>query len=89
MLEKKDDFNKEEYTTKIEGLEKFREEFSGKNFDKKVCESIKESREIECEIKKIIWEAIRTKIVWIIIGGSAVIFTDLIIRAIPSILKSL
>jgi len=88
MVEKKNDFNSEEYTKKIEGLDKFREEFSGKNFDKKICEAIKDSRELEKEIKTIVWETVKSKLVWIILTGLGLIFTDLLLKSIPSILSS-
>ena len=82
----KNDFNPEDYVDRVGELEKFKEEFSGKNFDKKVCESIAESTAIQEKIEGIIGKTFKNKIVWFILGGLGVIFADLILRAIPSIL---
>ena len=73
---------------RIDDLESFRKEFEGKAFYTKVAESIKESKLVEDEVKKVAWQTIREKIIWIILGGLGVIFIDLILRAIPSILSS-
>lgn len=83
------DFDAENYTKRVEGLEAFKAEFEGKEFDKKVASSIEDSRLVEEKIKKIVWDTIKSKITWIIWGGVGIVLTDLLIRAIPSILKSL
>lgn len=74
---------------RINDLEDFKKNYEGQAFDDKVLASLIKDRNIEKEIKKIAWQTIREKIVWIIIGGVGIIFTDLILRAIPHIIKSI
>lgn len=82
------DLNTEQNLKRIDDLETFRKEFEGKEFDKKVLLSMEESSKIQEEVKKLAWCAVKDKIIWILIGGALVIITDLVIRAIPNILKS-
>lgn len=84
-----DDLQADKNLRRIDELEAFRKEFQGKEFEKKVLEAVKESHPIREELKSITWETVKNKIVWIIIGGVSVIFIDLLIRAIPSILKAI
>lgn len=83
------DFASEEYAKKVDTLEEFRRGFEGKEFDKKVLNAIQDSSKLRDEIRKLSWQTIREKIVWIILGGVGIVLTDLVIRAIPSILAAL
>lgn len=84
-----DDLQASANLKRIDELESFKKDYEGKAFDNKVLVSIQKDREIEAEIKKIAWCTIREKIIWIILGSVGVIFTDLLLRAIPHLLKSL
>ncbi len=81
------DFDAEAYTKKVDDLEVFRKEFEGKAFDEKVIKSLQDSHPLREELGKIVWSTFRNKITWVIIGGISIVFIDLILRAIPSILS--
>jgi hypothetical protein len=81
------DFKPDEYATKFENVEKFIDDFSGKNFDKKVCEAIKDAIGIQETIKEIVWKTIKDKIVWIILGAIGLLALQVIISLIPAITK--
>lgn len=89
MTKPGDDLQAEGNLKRIDDLETFRKEFEGKAFYAKIAEAIKESKLVENEIKRVSWIMIREKIIWIILGGVIVIFTDLLIRAIPHIISSI
>ena len=84
-----DDLQASANLKRIDELQSFKKDYEGKEFDKKVLLSIQESRDIEKEIKKISWLAMREKITWFILGGLGVIFIDLLLRVIPNILKAI
>jgi len=84
-----DDFDADAFTKKVDDLETFRKEFEGEKLYEKIGNAIQKSKVVESEIKKIAWTTIREKIVLIILGGVGIILADLIIRAIPNILKAL
>lgn len=81
------DFKPDEYATKFENVEKFIDDFSGKNFDKKVCEAIKDATGIQETIKDLVWKTIKDKIVWIILGAIGLLALQIIINLIPAITK--
>lgn len=83
------DLNNDASLKRIGDLESFKKEFEGKEFDKKVLASLQDSLQIQKEIRSVAWQTIREKIVWILLGGIGIIVTDLFIRAIPHILKSI
>ena len=89
MAKDKDDLQADANLKRLDGLEDFRKQYEGKAFEEKVANAIKDSRLVETEVKKIAWATIREKIIWIILGGLAVIFTDLIVRAIPNLLQAI
>lgn len=80
-----DDLQVDKNLKRIDELESFRKEFEGKSFDGKVLQSINDSHHIRTELEKIIWQTVRNKITWIILGLIALIFTELLLRAIPSL----
>lgn len=82
-----DDLQISENLKRIDELEVFRKELEGKEFDKKVLQSINDSHQIRNELETIIWKTIKSKITWIILGLVGLIITDLIIRTIPHILS--
>lgn len=83
----KDDLQADANLKRIDNLESFRSEFEGKSFDAKVLASIKDSTHIRQEICNMIWETVRGKLFWVAVTGGSIVLTDLVIRAIPSILK--
>ena len=89
LLSEPDDLHADANLKRIDDLEVFRKAFEGKEFDKKIAESIRDSNLVCDEIKKVTWRMIREKIVWIILGGLALIFIDLLNRAIPRLLSLL
>lgn len=58
---------------KVKDIEEFKKQISDI-----ILKDIKDSRSIESEIKKIVWKTIKTKIIWIILGGFGLIFTNLV-----------
>jgi len=84
-----DDLRASDNLKRIDDLEIFRKEFEGRAFDEKVLKSIKESHLIREELKEITFQALKSKVVWIILAGLGVVLTDLIIRAIPHILSAI
>lgn len=88
-LQSDDDLHADKNLQRIDDLETFRKEFQGKEFDKKILDSIKDSHPIREELQSIIWQTFRNKITWIILGFVGLILTDLIIRAIPHILATI
>ena len=72
---------------RIDDLETFRKDFEGTEFYTKVADAIQKSKLVEDEIKKVAWKTVREKILWIILGGVGVIFTDLLLRAIPNLIS--
>ena len=74
---------------RIDDLEVFRKEFDGKGFDSKVLQSIRESHLIREELAIIIWQTLKNKIIWIIIGALGVIFIDVMVRVIPHLFSLL
>ena len=83
-----DDLKVDENLKRIDDLETFRKELEGKEFDKKVLQSILDSHSIREELAKIIWDTLKNKITWVILTFVGVILTDLLIRAIPHIIAS-
>lgn len=83
-----EDFDISGVATRLDNIEQFKKEYDGKNFDKKVLDSINESVLIQDKIKGIAWLSIRQKIVWIILGGVSIIFLDLVLRVIPRFFES-
>lgn len=70
MLDKtNNEFEINSYSRRVESLETFKSEHEGEKFHSKVVDSINKSKEVEAAIIKVIWCAIREKIVWIIVGG--------------------
>jgi hypothetical protein len=84
-----DDLKADENLRRIDDLETFRKELEGKEFDKKVLQSLLDSHSIREELAKIVWNTIKNKITWIILAFIGVILTDLLIRAIPNILSAI
>lgn len=82
-----DDLQTTNNLKRIDDLEVFRKEFEGKEFDKKVLQSIQESHLLRAELEKIIWKTVKDKIIWIILGLFGIIITDLLLRAVPHILS--
>ncbi len=85
----RDDLKARENLKRIDDLEAFRKAFEGKEFDKKIAESIKDSNLVAEEIRTIAWRAVKDKILWVFLGGVGLIFLDLLLRAIPRILSLL
>lgn len=83
------DFKPDEYATKFENVEKFIDDFSGKNFDKKICEAIKDTKSVEEEIKKIVWKTVKDKIIWIILGAIGLLIIQIVINLIPALTKKI
>lgn len=83
------DFRPDEYATKFENVEKFIDDLSGKNFDKKVCEAIKDTTSVEEQIKRVVWKTIKDKIIWIILGGLGLITLQIIYNFIPAIINKI
>lgn len=84
---KPDDFDYDEYTDKMSAMETFMNDFEGEGFYQKICDAIEKSRLVEARIKKVTWETIREKIVWIILGAIGFVLLDLIRIAISNIPK--
>ncbi|MFA5800259.1 MAG: hypothetical protein WC840_04850 [Candidatus Peribacteraceae bacterium] len=80
-MAKKDDFDLEAYAR--------REDFEGAKFYEKVATAISKSRDVEQEIRKIVWETFRNKIWAFIIALVVLILTDLTIRALPLLMNLL
>ncbi len=87
--DQQNDFRPEDYTSRVESLEAFKDSFEGVHFYEKVADALSKSKDVEREVKKIAWETIKSKIVWLILGGLAIIFTDLILKAIPALISRL
>lgn len=83
------DFEPSQYSERIDTLEEFKKEHEGLNFHKKVQSAICESKPVEEEIKKIVWEVIKSKLTWILLTAAGLILTDLVLRAVPSLLAML
>lgn len=71
----------------LDDLKKCVKGLEGTEFYQKIATAIKESKLVENEIKKVAWATVKDRIVWIILGGLGIIFTDLVLRAIPSLLS--
>lgn len=84
-----DDFQTSSNLKRIDDLEGFRKEFEGEGFYAKVTTAIQKSKDVEREIKKVAWQTVREKIVWIILGGLGLVFIDVLIRIIPHLIKFL
>ena len=84
-----DDLQAEANLKRIDDLEIFRKEFEGKEFDKKVLGSIKESHLIREELGKITWLAVKNKLIWVISTALGLILIDLFLRAIPSLISKI
>lgn len=54
---------------KVEVLEEFKNDFE-KNFDKKVLNSLEQNVGVRKEVKVIVWQTMKDKIVWIILGAA-------------------
>lgn len=52
------------------------EELHGKKLDEKICKAIEDSTHIQGKIKKIVWETIREKILWILLTLIALLLWD-------------
>lgn len=84
-----DDLQASDNLKRIDDLESFKKELEGKEFDKKVLLSIQESHPIREELSRIVWQTVKNKITWVILGYIGLILTDLFIRALPHILASM
>lgn len=84
-----DDLQTSTNLKRIDDLEGFRKEFEGKEFDKKVLQSVKESHLIREEISDIVWKTIKNKIVWIILGLFGLVTIEVIYRLIPILISHL
>lgn len=73
----RDDLKAEQNIKRIDDLESFRNEFEGKNFDKKVLDSLRDYSEIRNEVKKLVWETIKDKSILIFIGALSIIFISI------------
>lgn len=89
MPPRNDDLQASNNLKRIDDLESFKNEFTGKAFDKKVLDSIKESHTIREELSLVVWQTVRNKIVWIILGALGLVLLDILIRLIPAIISKL
>jgi hypothetical protein len=85
----------DDLTKRIEKLESaqkmmnLEEEFKGEKLYQKIKDAIEKSKDIEKAIREVIWDTVKGK-VWVgLIALIGVIVTDLVIRAIPNILKAI
>lgn len=65
----KDDLQVGQNLKRIDDLESFKDEYEGTKFHQKIAIAIKESKTIDEEIKKIAWQSIKDKIIWLVIGA--------------------
>ena len=82
-----DDLQTDANLKRIDDLEIFRKEFEGKEFDKKVLQSIKDSHPIRTELEGITWKTVKGKINYFFWGAVGLILMDLLLRAIPNLLS--
>jgi len=80
-----DDLKADENLKRIDDLESFRKELEGKEFDKKVAISIEDSTLIQEKIKKLVWETLKNKITWVILGAVGLVLIDCLRIAITNI----
>jgi len=81
------DFNPKDFSDQIEGFDKFKKEYEGVNFYHKVKDALCESKLVEDKVKAIVWEVIKSKLLWIILTAVGLIITDMFLRAVPSLMK--
>ena len=84
-----DDLQADSNLKRIDALEGFRKDFEGEKFYERVMDSLKKSKEVDAEIKSIAWATIREKIVWVLLGGVALILIDILKDVIPHLISSL
>jgi len=87
-LKKDSDFNPKDFSEKLDNLDDFKKEYEGVNFHKKVQGAICESKLVEDEIKKIVWQVLKNRLAWVLLSGLGLILIDLLLRAIPGIIKA-
>lgn len=89
MPPKSNDFNVEDYTSRLSDLEDFKKEYEGEKFYEKIVNSFDKSKTVNDQLEIIVWKVIKSKLLWVMFTGLGLIFIDLLLRAIPSIIKSL
>jgi len=52
-----------------EALKKVQEENDGIKFDNKVKESIRRSTDVQIEVRNVVWQLLKEKIVWVVLGA--------------------
>lgn len=89
MGQNKNDFDAASHIKRVDELEAFKKEYEGKAFEDKVLKSIQDSKPISKEISSIIWETIKSKIIWIIATCLVLIATNFIISAMDEIVAKI
>lgn len=64
-------------------------EFTGTKLYEKVTEAVAKSKDVEAAIKAVVWDMMKSKVGIAMIALGGLILTDLVIRAIPNILKAI
>lgn len=71
-----DDLQAGENLKRIDDLEVFRKGFEGKEFDNKVAQAIKDSKSIDIEIERVVWNVLKSKVHWFILSALLLVFFD-------------
>ncbi len=73
-----DDLEVTSNVKRIDDLEAFRKELDGEKFYSRVIDAIQKSKDVDAEIRKVVWCTVKDKLVWIILTLLAIIFWDVL-----------
>lgn len=74
---------------RINDLEEFRREFEGEKFYGRVVDAFQKSKEVDAEVRKLVWCTIKDKLVWIVLTLLAVIFWDVLKEVAVQVISKL